>query len=252
MQFPRVARDITGMVNTTYALNNFCMMLRFRESAKTCIQQMVTIYDDVLLDDAAKQYKEFVLDVFYGAAPEHRDRRATLLKMAPGDWRVRGDYAWKRMGDETVEQVSDMLADVLLPLLYAHAPFEFPRNRWTGLDKTMADHGVPCCLHNLHAECFVQYRLDMGERLAAGAARPPHEHLVAVGDSLVAGALEDGGLDDLDAPEPEVPAGDGRGDPLPLDPAVAAASVAAKENKGQRDKAHAWMMTFPADRLLGI
>eukprot|EP00959_Pyramimonas_sp_CCMP1952_P011482 240811-Pyramimonas_sp.AAC.1 len=65
-------------------------MVRFRESARTRIRNKFAMYNAIYLDVGAQQYRTFVLDAFIGVGPGINEKRASLLKLAPGDWRVRG------------------------------------------------------------------------------------------------------------------------------------------------------------------
>ncbi|CAK0875107.1 unnamed protein product, partial [Prorocentrum cordatum] len=231
MSVKRVSDDVSGMVNATLSLDDFCMMVRFRESARSCIRRLVRIEDVIYISEDAIQYKQHVLDIFWGRSPDKKEARSLLLKIAPGDWRVHGVYQRQRIGDETEEQVADLISDTLIPLLYSHAPFEYPRNRWTGVDKAMADHGIPCCIHNLQAECFSSF-----------------------GQTWAKYGVEDGRVDEdcgdgLDGGG-EVDLADGA-EPAP-DLREAPNADMAKKNRSHRDKAEAWFRSSPADRLLGI
>ena len=97
---------------------------------------------------------------------------ATLRRLAPGDWRL-DEFQWIMVGGETFADVLNLLVEFFVPLLWGTAPFEFPRSRWTGAERTFKDIGTPVCVHELQHQVFKQYRADMGEHLPRALVANP-------------------------------------------------------------------------------
>ena len=194
------------------------------------------------LDDDGKAYKELVLDVFLGKGAETLPRRAALLRLLPGDWRVHGTLVWKRLSGETKEQVVNILSTSLTPLLFGHAPFEFPRSRWTGAERTFEDVGLPACIHNMSLPICKQFRRDLGETDTVVIVAPPGP---AAPDLAGAAALPipvapphaEGGAAAAGAADVPGDSGESRGD------SIRAAPV--KKNKEHRSKSLLWSSTNP-------
>ena len=246
---PFLKSDITGMMQTRLALSEFGRMIAFRDAGRKALRRMIRIVDHLLLSETAAAYKELVLDVFVGKGPKVAAIRATLLRLAPGDWRVAGEWAWLREGQETVDQVLELLYEGVVPIFWGHAPFEFPRARWTGCEKTFQDLGLPIVIHNVEHETMMEFRADMGEPRVVqddalgGAAMPAlldDGAAAAAGPGvggLAAGAAEGG------APH-EPLGGDDVANAVDANGVVDWKQLAAK-GKEHRTKSLAWLQTKP-------
>jgi hypothetical protein len=160
-----VPLDLSGLVNTTVALRDFGQMSTWRAGARIALKRLIKIYDVIDLDDDAQAYRQVICDTFLGGDPANRSYIQALLVLAPGDWRVKGEYQWKRVGTETADHVLELLDEYLIPLFWGRAPWEFPRNRWTGANKTFRDIGVPTCVHEVQEEVMVEWRKLLNETL---------------------------------------------------------------------------------------
>jgi len=216
---PQLSSDISGMVQTGLALREFGMIMKFRDAGRAVLKTMVHIVDDLLLDESAAPFKELVLDVFLGRGKEAMAKRGVLLKLAPGDWRIKGKWPWLRLGTETLEQVIELVLEGVTPLMWGHAPFEFPRARWVGAEKTFEDVGIPCNLHGLMYLTAQQFRRDLGE-----PDQPPPPPAAAPAPPIVADVLPL-------LPPPVVPPA-----PPPIAPVVLGPLVVAPEE--EPDAAH--------------
>ena len=181
--FSGISQDISGMVRTTLAKNAFGMIITFREAARKVLPKLLRVVDSVELDAAALAYKDLVLDTFVGNDPADLVVRETLKRLLPGDWRTPGELVWVRVAGETDAQIIEIWSSSLVPLFWGRAPFEFPRNRWTGSPKTFRDIGLPCCVNNIEFEVFREFRAALGEstELPPGVAAPGHAPLVGAG-----------------------------------------------------------------------
>ena len=145
--FGVVPLDVSGFINTTLSLRDFGMLIQFRASARTVLRRILKLYhkDELVLDDGALAFRKLVLDVLVGSDPKDRLFKETLVRLSPGDWRVVTEFQWILIADESFEQVLDLLVEGLIPLFWGVAPFEFPRNRWTGAERTFRAIGAPVC-----------------------------------------------------------------------------------------------------------
>jgi len=211
---------------------------------------MLNVVDRIHLEPRAKAFKELVMDVLVGTSKEAKAKRGTLLRLAPGDWRIKGRWDWERIAGETEEQILDLLFDGVVPLLWGHAPFEFPRSRWTGSDRTFEDIGVPCNIHDVQLESFKEFRAMLGEAVNAaprpfvGPGVPAAVAPLAPAAPPVGPAPAALGLGVLDALAPVDPAG---ADALVVAGDAADADWADKprKNKAHRTNALEWLFTDP-------
>ena len=49
----------------------------------------------------------------------------------------------------SLQEVRMVLFRTLVPALFGHCPHQYPEHRWTGVDITLRDLGLPACLHGL-------------------------------------------------------------------------------------------------------
>ena len=219
---PKLRDDITGMIQTGLALKEFGMIMKFRDAGRKVLKRIVVIVDDMILDDGAQPFKDLVLDEFLGKGPAALAKRGVLLRLAPGDWRMIGTWPWRRLGDETLDQVLELILEGVSPILWGHSPFEFPRSRWTGAEKTFADIGLPSNLHGIEYLTAQQFRRDLGE---------PDEPPRAPAAPAPAPAPGPAAAPVLDLPPPPVGLGDAGGvvAPLAAAPAPEAAPPGAED-----------------------
>ena len=242
-----VKHDISGMIQNTLALNQFGQIMIFRDAARKTVAAMLRVVDVLVLDDDAKAYTKLVMDTFVPDDVPSRVIRDALTRLIPGDWRIPGVFTWRRMRNETDEEIVDVLCEGLVPLFYGRPPYEFPRNRFTGARKTFKDIGLPSNINNFHYEVFKQHRRDIGEPDVFHEHDPGGDALLAIRDDdvLAAGAGVDGG--GPGGAGDNAPPGAGAGGRAGLDAEIAAAG---KANKAHRTQALRWLQTSPGCRLI--
>ena len=74
-ELPGCKTDITGMIQTTLALNAFGQIVSFRESARKALADALELVDDIYLDQDALDFKELVLDTFVAKDAKARGKR---------------------------------------------------------------------------------------------------------------------------------------------------------------------------------
>jgi len=236
--FSAVKPDITGMIQSTLALNSFGMMVPFRVAARKALDRMLVLVDECDVDAAGEAFKELVLDTFVGRDPAKRAKRETIRRLAPGDWRLTGIFQWERRGEETRAQVLELLFAGLLPLLYHAAPFDFPRNRWTGSEKTYEDVGLPTNMNGFQNFAWREFRAGLGED--DDAESNPARAAGSAGDALPVIALEAAAREH----EPDVVLV-GNPDQGPPPPQHDAAPGDPQKNKEHLTIASKWLATDP-------
>ena len=158
-----VKPDVTGMLQTSLALNSFGMMIPFRAAVRRALSRMLHIVPFCDVDEDGQRFKALVLDTFLDSSAKSQVKRATILRLCPGDWRTPGVFEWVLLGAENKDDVLDLLETGLTPTLFSVAPYEFPRNRWTGCEVTYEHLGLPTNINNLELEVFREFRAWLGE-----------------------------------------------------------------------------------------
>ena len=128
-----------------------------------------------------------------------------------------------------------------MPLFWGAAPFDYPRQRWTGSEKTFRAIGVPCCAHDLELLVFNQFRLDLGEPgvdLEAMLAGVPGAAAAALALPAVDGAAGEPAGDDV-VVGPAVVAADG------VEPNAVPFDQLPKKNLQHRTEGLQWLASNP-------
>jgi hypothetical protein len=222
----------------------------FRDGARQVLTNMLEIVDHVVLDATANAFEELVLDTFLGKGADAAAKRATLLKLAPGDWRLKDRWPWVRVAGETEEQILELLYEGVVPLLWV----EFPRSRWTGAEKTFSDIGLPVCVHDVELGVMRESRAQLGEpseishddapALVDAGALIPHAAGDAAGHGGPEHPLSAADLDaDVAAVAARAPAANADAAPGQLD-----FKNLPKKNQEHRTNSLRWLFTNPGQR----
>ena len=107
-----------------------------------------------------------------------------------------GDEAVRRPSEgETRTQALRSLEAILVPYVVGHAPFAFPKHRWTGMQKSLCDLGILSCAHDflgiVYEECIVVHHAGTEPLRRPAREDPPPEDLAPAGGR--AAAVEDDG-----------------------------------------------------------
>jgi len=134
---------------TVLSLGKTDIMGRLRRGARKAINQRLLIVQHVNVSAEAEAFKVAVMDAFIGSSPKLSWLRALLLRCCPGDWRdptkfvVAAPPTWSR------RQVLRWVFHNVVPALWGHCPFRCPTHRWTGIEETLRDIGLPAAIHNM-------------------------------------------------------------------------------------------------------
>lgn len=240
--------EVSGMIRCCLSLSDFAMLDRFRTSAANVLISTTVIVDGRLSPEAV-EYRQLVIATLL---PRREDGplRIILEVLAPGDWR-NPMYEWLRRSGETLEDVVTLIIKYVVPLFWGHAPFKFPRERWTGHRRTLKDIGLPNCVHDMGRQGWQQFMEDLGEHAPAEAAAPTagessHREGLSWWDAL----MNDPMINDAKSAEPSKrvyngASGDGRGD-------TGFCAAAHVENKAHKNLASKFHMTSPGPVVLGM
>ena len=238
--------DVTGLVNTTLSLRDFGMMITFRRAARIVVQRIVVMCDHLDVSPEADMYKDIVCQWLIGSSPKLKATVTLLRRFLPGDWR-KPFIEWLVLGGETRPEVVALLVEVLVDVLWPTAPFEFPRNRWTGADRTFRDIGTPLLICDLQRQVFREMRVLLGEPLPP---RGGHERaaIFAIADEADGVGVAGGGVGGGGPPDH----GGAAGQPAAVVDPADDAQVLARKNRNHRDVTDIWLDSHPALRVAGM
>ena len=172
-----------------------------------------------------------------------------LERCAPGDWRDENHFIFVAEPGETRVDVLRLLFKEFVPALFPHAPYMFPRHRWTGADITFRDVGLPMNVHGLFTASYMSYlNVEYGDE-------DPDDRPVAQPELQLV-PLE-GQQGAPEGPEGEGPAADAKppqessGAPAPgAQKADHPRKAFADQSKAYRGQARAWLATGPSIQIL--
>lgn len=216
--FGLVREEVSGMLAVSLSLSHSNQMTLFRLAFQRVLRRMLVLDSSDLGSDAIA-YREMVLDLFFGRDIEVAEHRTALGRLLGGDWREKGRVVYRPSPGETRADALRNLEQLLAPYLVGHAPFAFPRHRWTGMEKSLRDIGFLACAHDLLGATYEEFIAvhHGGAALVEQAAADAPGHAGADVGSR-APATEEGG------------------------------SAWAKENRAHRGKALAWCRS-PTDSI---
>eukprot|EP00959_Pyramimonas_sp_CCMP1952_P282742 5909694-Pyramimonas_sp.AAC.1 len=173
-----------------------------------------------------------------------------LERCVPGDWRDQRHFVFVARPDESRADVLRLLFEKFVPALFPHAPHLLPRNRWTGIDITFRDVGLPMNIHGLFIDTYMGY-LNVeygGETLDGKPVGVPALPLALVDeqhDDHQEGVAEaEQAPDGADGQVPEAaPAAQAKKPDHPC-------KVFADQSKAFRGQARDWLVTEPSIKLL--
>lgn len=123
---------------------------------------------------AARAYREWVVNTFLGTSARFAALRLVLGRCASGDWRKLHTFEFLAGPQDTKESVLHLLHTMFVPMILAHAPRIWPRNRWTGFDSSLQDLGLFACIHGLLPEAYRNY-CEVNYPAPSAASRAPAE-----------------------------------------------------------------------------
>ena len=151
--FNLLSGPVDGMIKTSLCLQGAGTMGFFRRSLRKVLAEKLVLIREEPPDDA-KEHTRAMLDLYLGSDMQHAVLRATLSRLASGDWRKKDRFEFLVTGRETKSEVYRMLCEFLVPALVGHAPRTFPRHRWTGAELAVADLGLLAVVHDLLGATF--------------------------------------------------------------------------------------------------
>lgn len=234
-------QDISGLLAVALALGAPGQIGTFRAALRRVIARKLRIVTAVVLDEAARKYRQLVVRAFGLDKPEHAALRLVVERCAGGDWRDGEHFYYLAAPGESRTEVLRELFEVFVPFLFGHCPRIFPRSRWTGALQCLRDIGLPLVIHQLLPDAFKEYLAAIRDPQHISALIPAN-NMGSQADELAGAPPGDAGqlaLVPLDAPSFEE-----QSRALPQ-PAVDAAT--ADENKANRGAAMAWLRTDPGD-----
>ena len=127
---------LAGLRYTALSLCKADLTSAFRKAARDAARSKLNPVSRIVLTDAARRFKEAVLDAFLGPASnlDNLHIRTLLRHLAPGGWRQPlWDIVLK--DGQTIEDVIEAISRDLVPTLYGHCPYVYPSHRWSGMEK---------------------------------------------------------------------------------------------------------------------
>lgn len=155
--FSLVDTEIKGMIHVVLALQNGKAMSTFRECVREEIDSRLVLRFGVV-SLAAKEYKQFMMDLFVGRGRQLALRRVLLALCPNGDWRrqevefyLPPDCEWSRA------QVLEHVSSGVLTALCSSQPPLYKRSRWTGADLAVDALGIMEVCHRLLSSSFLRF-----------------------------------------------------------------------------------------------
>lgn len=173
--FSIVDKTVSSMIGTSLSLQGAGTMSLFRIALRRVLaRDLVLVYQAP--DAEAQAFRTLVLDTFLGNDFGKASVRVALGRCASGDWRRRGRFEYLATGQETKQSVLQLLYTHLVPALCGHTPNTFPRSRWTGAEKAIADLGLLACVHGLLFSVYDEFlRANFGTQGGVRKQSGTHE-----------------------------------------------------------------------------
>lgn len=220
--------DISGLIAVSLALAPAGLMGIFRSAVRAVLTRKVRLVQSVHLSGEAKDFKRLAQRAFLPDRAGNLELKVALERCCPGDWRDASSWPVVAGPEDTRKDILKAIFTILVPAMFGHAPFIFPKHRWTGAEHAFKDIGLPLNIHNLLPEAFEEFMQRMGRQAPdERQEQVPHadvHNIVAVAE----------------------PAAD-------RDPAAAKGPKAMtwqEENRQYRAKALAWLQSRPQSRIL--
>ena len=226
--FDLASDDVSGLIAVSLALAPAGLMGTFRSAVRAVLTRKVRLVQAVRLTAEAKDFKSLVKRAFLPNRAGNLELKLALDRCCPGDWRDAKSWPVVAGPGDTRTDILTAMFKIFVPALFGHAPFIFPKHRWTGAEHAFKDIGLPLNIHNLLPEAFEEFMQRLGrqtpdERQEQAANAEVHT-IVAVAEPLA-----------------------------DRDPAAARGQRAMtwqEENRQYRAKALAWLQSRPQSRVL--
>jgi hypothetical protein len=216
---------ISGLIAYARSLQGGGYMGAFPEALMTVLRERLVVTPIAPLPLEAVRYRDTILELYVGVEPQQAPLRQALCRLASGDWR-RSEFVYQTDGPESLEDVLGLLWKEFVPRALSRQPYVWPRHRWTGFARSLADAGLLIGIHQLLLPTYQKFlAMHFGLRKGVVAA----EERGAPG-----GASAEGGADD------------GRG----ASGSVDQGAHWAEANRANRGEAHRWLQQDPSGHLM--
>ena len=235
---------ISGMLNLSLSLNDFSNLATFRMKMKYAIMYLITVRTQPLDEDAIR-YKMTALRIWLGSGRKRSYKAMVLLKLLPGDWRLRDAIEIELANGESLNEKKEAVAEGVSMILAGTKVPEWPRHRWKGADLSAGVIGLMQSVHGLLSFTYRLWIADMPSSSSSNSKTMPN--VDPMGDEQPAASDNENAAGDCEVgPEHALVAASG-GQPADTDHAAAdhtrrahASKPGPEENSRFRSKAFAF------------